>query len=161
MCPVRLRRRFMTCSETHARQCQVPHAHADDSSHAEPHGAQGGPANSCACAQAAAAGLLGAMLLLPALGAGWALLRRSAAAFGGSLQRLVGAVPPALVRVWRLGQQLVLAAALRVCYYGLQQAMVRRYACRIASGTNQSSLKAGVDAACAPRQIHVHLAYWT
>ena len=66
--------------------------------------------------QAAAAGLLGAMLLLPTLHAGGALLRRRTAAICDSLTAF-GTVRPALIRVWSLGQQRMLAATLHVWNY--------------------------------------------
>ena len=66
--------------------------------------------------QALAAGLLGAVLLLPSLRAGRALLQNHVAAFGRPSVKLASLAPvsPALREAWNLGRRMVVAAAMGV-----------------------------------------------
>ena len=79
---------------------------------------QGRPADHNHVLQAVAAGLLGAVLLLPSLRAGWVLLhnmllQNSTAALGRPSAGLA-AMSAALRETWRRGQRMLMAAAMGV-----------------------------------------------
>ena len=74
------------------------------------------PADRSSSRQAVAAGMLGAVLLLPTLRAGYTLLHNRAAAMGWPSMSLAGlaALSPALREAWRTGQRTMMAAAMGV-----------------------------------------------
>ncbi len=108
-----------------------------------------------------AAGLLGAVLLLPTLRAGYTLLHNRAVAIGRPSVSLAGlaALSPALRETWRTGQRTLMAAAMGVLSLNWEVTPVSCSTRRSLPGTLPSyEVTAPVGAPCTTRHPLEHCA---